>query len=226
MSYPIPPNEAERLQTLTHYKILDTKPEERFDDLAKLAAIICDVPISLMTLIDEKRQWFKAKYGLEAQELPRATAFCTHAIMQPDLFVVPDASQDQVFAKNPLVTGEPHVRFYAGAPLAAPNGNLLGTICVIDRKPKELSPKQQEALRIISRLTIAQMELRRNLIELRAGLEERDKTDSHRAEATRSLTQAATELEHALVIIKKAAANVVIPNSHNEPTVASRPAQG
>jgi two-component system, NtrC family, sensor kinase len=203
MSYPIPSNEAERLQALRHYRILDTKPEDQFDDLVQLAALICDVPISLMTLIDENRQWFKAKYGLSAQEMPRATAFCTHAIMQPDLFVIPDASQNKTFEKNPWVTGESHVRFYAGAPLASANGHLLGTICVIDREPKQLSAIQLEALRIISRLTVAQMELRRNLLELKTGMAEQSGPGASREEIKSVLGGAAADLERALGAIKK-----------------------
>src|SRR5215470_12489764 len=172
--YPVPANESERLRTLRAYRILDTKPEERFEDLTKLAALICGTPISLISLIDTQRQWFKSKFGLDMNETPRAQAFCTHAIMQPEMFVVPDASRDERFAQNPLVTGDPHIRFYAGAPLAARDGHLLGTICVIDREPHTLTPAQTEALRIVSRLVIADIELRRDLHELKDALAARD----------------------------------------------------
>src|SRR5690242_10193486 len=152
MPYPVPANEAGRLQTLRSYKILDTKPEERFDELTRLAALICGVPISLISLIDADRQWFKSKFGLDVQETPRAQAFCTHAIMQPDLFVVPDATKDARFADNPLVTGDLNIRFYAGEPLAARDGHVLGTLCVIDHVPHTLTDAQKEALKIVGRL--------------------------------------------------------------------------
>ena len=169
-AYPVPPNETERLAALRSYKILDTKPEERFDELTKLAALICGVPISLISLIDTDRQWFKSKFGLSLEETPRAQAFCTHAIMQPEIFVVPDAMQDERFAQNPLVTGDLHVRFYAGAPLAARDGHLLGTICVIDHEPHTLTEAQKEALKIVGKLVIANIELRSDLEDLRNAL--------------------------------------------------------
>jgi hypothetical protein len=170
MPYPVPANEAARLRTLHTYKILDTKPEERFDELTYLAAIICGTPISLISLIDTNRQWFKSRFGLDLEETPRAQAFCTHAIMQPEMFVVPDASKDERFARNPLVTGDLHVRFYAGAPLAARDGHLLGTICVMDREPHTLTEGQMEALQILGRLVIANIELKSDLQDLRDAL--------------------------------------------------------
>src|ERR1043166_395227 len=170
LPYPLPANEAGRLRTLHAYKILDTKPEERFDELTRLAALICGVPISLISLIDTDRQWFKSKFGLDLQETPRAQAFCTHAIMQPELFVVPDASKDERFANNPLVTGDLHIRFYVGEPLAARDGHVLGTLCAMDREPHTLTEAQKEALRIVGQLVIANFELRRDLQELRDAL--------------------------------------------------------
>ena len=166
----MPANDAERVRSLHAYKILDTKPEERFDELTRLAALICGVPISLISLIDTDRQWFKSRFGLNLQETPRAQAFCTHAIMQPEMFVVPDASKDARFAQNPLVTGDLHIRFYAGTPLAARDGHVLGTLCVIDREPHTLTETQKEALKIVGRLVIANIELRSDLQELREAL--------------------------------------------------------
>ena len=166
----MPANEPERLQALRSYKILDTKPEERFDELTRLAALICGTPISLISLIDTDRQWFKSRFGLNIQETPRAQAFCTHAIMQPDLFVVPDATKDERFADNPLVTGDLNIRFYAGEPLAARDGHVLGTLCVIDHVPHTLTESQMAALKIVGKLVIANFELRRDLQELKDGM--------------------------------------------------------
>ena len=174
MSYPIPENEAERLNTLRGYGILDTHPEDRFDDLTRLATLICGTPISLISLVDEDRQWFKSKTGLEMCQTPREEAFCAHAIMSPELLLVPDASQDPRFATNPLVLGELHVRFYAGAPLTAPNGHHLGALCVIDRVPRQLSREQLESLRILSRQVMAQVILGKNLHDLTTALKAKE----------------------------------------------------
>jgi GAF domain-containing protein len=195
MSYPVPANEAERLRTLRSYKILDTKPEERFDELTRLAALICGVPISLISLIDTDRQWFKSRFGLDVQETPRALAFCTHAIMQPEMFVVPDASQDERFAQNPLVTGDSHIRFYAGAPLAAHDGHLLGTLCVIDRVPHTLTEGQKDALKIVGQLVIANMELRNDLQELKDALAARAAAEGPSGESAGSLDEIISRLQ-------------------------------
>jgi signal transduction histidine kinase len=160
--------ERERLEILRRLDILDTAPEQEFDDLTALAAAICGTPISLISLIDTDRQWFKARVGVDAPELPRETAFCARAIEQDDLFVVPDATEDPRFAANPDVTGGLHVRFYAGAPLVTQEGAALGTLCVIDRTPREITPEQERALRALSRAVGAQLELRRQNERLRA----------------------------------------------------------
>jgi GAF domain-containing protein len=198
VSYPVPHNEAERLSALRSYKILDTKPEERFDELTQLAALICGVPISLISLVDTDRQWFKSRFGLDAQETPRAQAFCTHAIMQPKMFVVPDAAKDERFADNPLVTGDLNVRFYAGAPLATEDGHLLGTLCVIDHKPRTLTKEQKTALELLARQVIANVELHRNLTELRDALAARDAAEAPSGEAAASLDEIIAQLQTTL----------------------------
>ena len=197
-AYPLPQNETDRLRALRSYKILDTKPEERFDELTQLAAIICGVPMSLITLIDADRQWFKSKVGIELSETPRAQAFCTHAIMQPQMFVVPDAAEDERFAKNPLVTGNPNIRFYAGAPLATSDGHLLGTMCVLDRKPRTLTAEQKTALEILGRQVVANMELRSNLRELKEALAAREAAEGPSGEAAVGLDDIIATLDDAL----------------------------
>ncbi|MDR7280647.1 GAF domain-containing sensor histidine kinase [Catenuloplanes atrovinosus] len=156
-----PENEAGRLATLHDLEVLDTEPEQEFDDIVALASRVCGVPMSLVSLIDADRQWFKAKIGLELDETSREVSFCAHAILGKDLLVVPDVHTDRRFSDNPMVTGDPGVRFYAGAPLVTTDGFALGTLCVVDSEPRRLNLDQLQALRALSRQVTAQLELRR-----------------------------------------------------------------
>ena len=166
MIAPVPNNERQRLKVLWQYEVLDTVPEEVFDDLTELAARICGAPIALISLVDEQRQWFKSRVGVRQTETARDISFCAHAILHNDLFIVPDATLDPRFAKSPLVTTDPKIRFYAGAPLVTPDGHALGTLCVLDRVPRELNADQRQALRVLARHVISQLELRRHAREL------------------------------------------------------------
>jgi GAF domain-containing protein len=187
-------NEKQRLKVLWQYSVLDTVPEEIFDDLTELAARICEAPIALITLVDEKRQWFKSKVGISIQETSRDVSFCAHAIKQPELFIVPDATKDARFSSNPLVTSDPKVRFYAGAPLISPDGYALGTLCVIDKVPRELRPGQEQALRILARHVMSQLELRRRALELADANRARDQIQKDLDQARAELAQMRKEL--------------------------------
>jgi two-component system NtrC family sensor kinase len=190
MTAPTPKNEKKRLEVLWQYDVLNTVPERVFDDLTNLAAHICEAPIAMITLVDEKRQWFKSKVGVSLNETARDISFCAHAIMDHKLFIVPDAASDPRFAKNPLVTGDPKIRFYAGAPLITPDGHALGTLCVIDKVPHTLRPDQKRALAILSRHVMTQLELRRRSGEL-------DRTRAERESILGDLRQARAELAKA-----------------------------
>jgi GAF domain-containing protein len=161
MKASLPANEAERLAALKEYHILDTGAEQSYDDITALAAHICKMPIAMISLVDEARQWFKSKVGLEQEQTSRDVAFCAHAILQNEPFIVRDATKDRRFADNALVTGEPHIRFYAGIPLTNPEGLALGTLCVVDHQPRRLSTGQQKALHALSRQVMTLLEFRR-----------------------------------------------------------------
>ncbi|NJN62426.1 MAG: GAF domain-containing sensor histidine kinase [Coleofasciculaceae cyanobacterium RL_1_1] len=173
----MPEDEPERQIALERYQILDTLPDPAIDDLSKIAAQICGTPIGLVSLVDEGRQWFKAKCGIDATETSRDVSFCAHAILKPDdVFIISDALEDERFADNPLVVGEPHIRFYAGTPLVTRDGYALGSLCVIDRQPRELSPAQIDALTALGRQVIDQFEAHRTLGKLKQTISELHET--------------------------------------------------
>ena len=194
MRPPVPKNEAKRLKVLWQYEVLDTVPEELFDDLTELAAQICEAPIALISLVDEKRQWFKSRVGTTVSETSRDISFCAYAITQNDLFIVPDALRDERFARSPLVTSDPKIRFYAGAPLITPDGHALGTLCVIDKVPRELRLEQKQALRTLARHVVSQLELRRRSRELAAAREERQASEAELERLRAELAKARREL--------------------------------
>lgn len=160
---PRPFNEAQRLSTLREYQILDTDDDEAaFNDLASIAAAVCNTPVALVSLVDADRQWFKARIGVDVAQTPRDVSFCARAILRPDeLMEIPDASKDSRFSQNSLVTDGLKIRFYAGAPLLADDGTAMGTLCVIDQQPRELTPTQREAMQALSRQVVAYMNLRK-----------------------------------------------------------------
>ncbi len=161
-------DDARRLRALRSYRVLDTEPELAFDNVTEIAARLFQAPIVLVSMVDEHRQWFKSKVGLEVSETPREYAFCDHAIRQDEPMVVPDASKDPRFAANPLVTGEPNIRFYCGVPLRTPEGEGLGTLCIIDRKPRSMDGDSLEGLQALARQVEEELEVRKRL----AGLED------------------------------------------------------
>ncbi|MCP9787114.1 GGDEF domain-containing protein [Cyanobium sp. N5-Cardenillas] len=160
-AYPVPADEDQRLRDLERYGILEADSDEHFDRILDLTAAIFQTPIVAISLVEADRQWFLARRGLEVRETPREMAFCAHAIVHDEVMVVSDARADERFRSNPLVFADPHIRFYAGAPLQTPEGHNLGTLCVIDREPRDLSPEQRELLHRLAQLAMRELELRR-----------------------------------------------------------------
>lgn len=168
MKAPLPKTEVKRIKVLWQYDVLDTPPEEEFDELADLARLICGAPVALISLVDEDRQWFKSKLGVNLKETSRDVSMCAYAILQKDMLIIPDATKDKRFKHNPLVTTGPKIRFYAGAPLISPAGHALGTLCVIDKVARTLTTDQKRALKILARHVMSQLELRHRTRELAA----------------------------------------------------------
>jgi PAS domain S-box-containing protein len=196
-------NEAARLEALLRYQVLDTLPELALDDLTALAAYVCEVPIALISLVDDQRQWFKSSIGFTASCTPRDISFSGHAILQSDLFIVPDATKDERFANNPMVTGEPYIRFYAGAPVLSPDGQALGSLCVIDRVPRELSVRQREVLRVLSRQVTAQLELRRQTHELVAANQHHERQKQGLRDAAEFSRQIITDAREGIAVFDR-----------------------
>jgi anti-sigma regulatory factor (Ser/Thr protein kinase) len=211
-------NEGARLSDLRRYKILDTDPEQGFDDLTLLASHICQSPIALITFIDADRQWFKSRVGVSITETPREFSFCSRAIEHSDLFIVPDATKDERFKTNPFVVSEPKIRFYAGAPFRTASGHALGTLCVLDCVPRQLTGEQLQALRALSRQVQAQLELRQNLGELKIALAERDSAEDERDKTMEELRRSLAHVQRLSGLIPACSTcrlNVTIPAEAN-----------
>ncbi len=207
-------DESARLEALRRYRILDTKPERAFDDLTLLASQICGTPVAAVSLIDSDRQWFKSRIGVTIGHIDRNLSLCRNVIDQRDLVVVPDTLADERLRENPLVAGEPHYRFYAGAPLVTPDGHAIGTLCVVDRVPRTLSEEQRTALHAIKRQAEAQLELRRNLLELNEALVERERAEAEQMRLVAELREALENVKHLSALVPLCSTcqiNMVIP---------------
>lgn len=189
---PLPAHETRRLEALDSYKVLDTSPQRSYDDLNELATRVCGAPIGVVSLVDADRQWFKSRIGLRDPETPRADSFCTWTVLGPEVMVVPDTREDPRFRELPLVQGGPRIRFYAGAPLLTAESDAIGALCVMDTVPRQLTPLQVDALRILAHQVMVQLELRRTLLEMADLVERRQAAEAEvRAQAgtLRSLFQ-------------------------------------
>lgn len=216
-------NETARLEALARYRILDTEPERAFDDLALLASQICGTPIALISLVDAHRQWFKSRIGLSLTQTERSIAFCSHAIEQPDIFIVADARTSDAFRDNPLVVDDPGICFYAGSPLVSPDGYALGTLCVLDRVPRTLTPDQLEALTALRRQVESQLELRLNLMHLQEALAARERAEEEQARLIEELRTALEQVKKLSALLPYCSAckfEIVIPADPKQiPTV-------
>lgn len=203
MKAAVPANEADRLEALRRYQVLDTPAEQEYDDLCYLAAQICGTRFAMISLVDQDRQWFKSKVGADVSETPREIAFCAHAILQPDTLVVENALADERFSDNPMVLSGPKLRFYAGTPLITPDGFPIGTICVSDSQPRQLTAEQLEALRALGRQVINQLELRKSLVEQTRTTLARQRLEQAVRESERRLFQFIEAVPVGLFIVDK-----------------------
>ena len=196
MKAPIPARQDQRLAALRALEILDTPREAEFDEIVELASRICETPISVINLIDEHRQWFKSETGLGVRETPLDTSICAHVILETGLTVIPDTLQDHRMADNPLCLGEPHLRFYAGALLRTDDGHAIGTLCVLDKEPRDLSDLQRFALEVLSRQVMTQILLRRSAADERAARQLADTTIRDLEKAARTQETLVSEIDH------------------------------